>query len=383
MAKRQILLVENDKAFAQSTAVFLESHQYGVDIAYHGADAMQRVHSAPDVVLVEYALPDVKGTEICQKIEDDPRLSHIPVIVLFDHTLSDEERESLYIYGDDHITRPFDNNELLARIEVVCRRIRVSQQAREERDVVTTELKKIVDNGLIIPVFQPIYSMRTLMPLGVEALSRPSTDSFLSNPELFFKAAMTFGMYSRVEKLAWRKAFADWKEHIGEGKLFLNCTPYFIDNNPLDEAFFAGLGIDPSSVVVELTERTAIRNHALFTDRMNGIRRLGGQIAVDDVGSGFASLDTVAEVRPDYVKIDLSLICDIHLDSLKKNIVCSIVEFCHKSDILTVAEGIEKTEELGIVKELGIDAIQGYLLARPSREISRETFLKKWDAGSC
>lgn len=379
MAQRQILLVEDDKTLAQSTAGFLESHQYRVDIAYGGADALERIQGAPDLVLIEHLLPDVKGAEICQRIKDDPRLSHIPIIVLTDHGISAEELESLYAYGDDHIARPFDNNELLARIEVVLRRTHVSRQAKEEKEIVTKELKKIINHELIVPFFQPIYSMQTLKPLGVEALSRPSTDTFLSNPELFFKAAMTFGMYSQVEKLAWRKAFAYWRDHVGEGKLFLNCTPHFIDNNPMDEAFLKGMGIDPRPLVIELTERTAIRNHALFADRLNNLRYLGVQIAVDDVGSGFASLDTVAEVRPDYVKIDLSLICDIHCDSLKKNIVHSIVEFCHKSNILTVAEGIEKKEELGIVKEFGIDAVQGYLLARPAQEVSRAIFLKEWD----
>ncbi len=379
MGGKQILLVESDQSLSRSTADFLLSHHYGLDIAYNGNDALRRLEHLPDLVLIAHLLPDMQGIDICQKIRDDERLCHIPIILLTDSDVSAEEMESLHIYGDDHIVKPFDCEELLARIEVILRRHQVSRQALEEKNVVTQELKKILKNELIVPFFQPIYSMRTLKPLGVEALSRPTTDTFLRNPELFFKAALTFGMYSEVERLAWRKAFRYWKEHIGEGKLFLNCTPHFIGNNPMDESFFAGLGMDPQRIVLELTERTAISNRPVFIGKINDLRYLGAQIAVDDVGSGFASLDTVADVRPDYVKIDLSLVCDIHFDSLKKNIVQSIISFCRKSDILTVAEGIEKPEELKVVRELDIDAVQGFLLAKPAPEIDKSIFSKALD----
>src|SRR3989338_9234316 len=143
MAQRQILLVEDDKTLAQSTAGFLESHQYRVDISYWVADSLERIQGAPDLVLIEHLLPDVKGAEICQRIKGDPRLSHIPIIVLTDHGVSAEELESLYAYGDDHIARPFDNKELLARIEVVLRRTHVSRQAKEEKEIVRRSLRKL------------------------------------------------------------------------------------------------------------------------------------------------------------------------------------------------------------------------------------------------
>ena len=102
------------------------------------------------------------------------------------------------------------------------------------------------------------------------------------------------------------------------------------------------------------------------------------QIAVDDVGSGFASLDTVAEVRPDYIKIDLKLIRDINFNSLKRNIVQAIITFCRQSGILTVAEGIEERAELQTVRDLGVDAVQGYLLGKPSPETNKDIFEKEF-----
>jgi len=377
MTPQKILLVENDKELARSIADLLQSRNYAVDVACSGADALQRLHHAPHLVLIDYALPDMCGIEICRKIKSDERWHSMAVVVLTDSLIAPEEMESLYIYGDDHLARPFDPAELLARLEIVLRERQGMYQLDEERQVIIAELNRILNQELLVPFFQPIYSSASMKILGFEALSRPLTNTVLSNPELFFKAALAFGIYTDIEKLAWRKAFGEWRRRLGLGKLFLNCTPYFIGNNPMGKEFFAGLGVDPRHVVIELTERAAIHNHDLFVEKLNELRSLGMQIAVDDVGSGFASLDTVAEVRPDYIKIDLQLIRDINFNSLKRNIVQAIITFCHQSDILTVAEGIEERAELQTVCDLGVDAVQGYLLGKPSPETDKDIFEKK------
>lgn len=377
MSSPKILLVENDKGLVRRAADLLRSRDYAVDIACSGADALQRLQHMPHLVLIDYALPDMRGLEICKRIRANERWHGVAIIVLTDSLISPEEMESLYIYGDDHLARPFDPEELLARVEIVLHNHQSAHHSREGGQVITAELNKILNNEMIVPFFQPIYSSPSMDILGFEALSRPSTNTSLSNPELFFKAALAYGVYTEIEKLAWRKAFGEWQRRLGQGKLFLNCTPYFIGNNPIERGFFASLGVDPRHVIIELTERTAIHDHDLFVEKLNALRGLGMQIAVDDVGSGFASLDTVAEVRPDYVKIDLKLIRDINFNTLKKNIVRSIITFCRQSDIITVAEGIEERAELRTVCDLGVDAVQGYLLGKPSPEMDKNIFEKK------
>ncbi len=377
MASPKILLVENDKELVGSIVDLLQARNYTVDVAFSGSDALQRLAHAPQLVLIDYALADMRGLEVCKKIKADERWHGMAVIVLTDSAISPEEMENLYIYGDDHLAKPFDPEELLTRIEILLRKHQGVRLPQEGEHIITAELDRILKKQLIVPFFQPIYSSPSMEILGFEALSRPSTNTSLSNPELFFKASLAFGVYTDIEKLAWRKAFSEWKRRLGRGKLFLNCTPYFIGNNPMEHGFFAGLGVDPRAVVIELTERTAIHNHDLFLEKLKELRSLGMHIAVDDVGSGFASLDTVAEVQPDYVKIDLKMIRDIHVNSLKKNIVQSIIAFCRQSNIRTIAEGIEERAELQIVRDLGIDAVQGYLLGKPSPEVNKDIFDKK------
>ncbi len=376
MPSKHILLIGQDKKFIAETAEFLQFNHYRVDVAYSGADALRRLNHAPDLVLIDYILPDIKAAEICRKMKSDERWQDVPLVISVDHNISSEETKELYAYSNDHIIKPYDREELLSRIAVLLRYSQmIKETAREEHNLIV-ELKKIWQQGLIAPFFQPIYSVPSFKIFGVEALTRPVTESSLKNPELFFKAALEFGIYGEVEKMAWHKAFLQWEESLGQGKLFLNGTPYFISHNLMDSNFFEALNISSRDIVIELTERTAIRNHEAFMHKLDGLRKLGAQIAVDDVGSGFASLNTVAEVKPDYVKIDLRLIRHINTDMLRKNIVGSIITFCQQSGIGTIAEGIEDHDELRVVCELGVDAVQGYLLGKPSPEINKAMFLR-------
>ena len=149
-----------------------------------------------------------------------------------------------------------------------------------------------------------------------------------------------------------------------------------VENERFDSTTLEKMGVGSQDIVLEVTERSAIQDYRLFFERLKDSRKLGLQIAVDDVGSGYASLDAVVQLRPDFVKIDMVLIHDIDKDSLKRNIVESIVGFCKKSSVWTVAEGIETKEELLVVKDLGVDFLQGYLLSRPKPEINVKSTFK-------
>lgn len=131
-------------------------------------------------------------------------------------------------------------------------------------------------------------------------------------------------------------------------------------------------GIVLKDVVLEITERISIQNYALFFNKINKLKEVGLQVAVDDVGSGFASLDTIAETKPDYVKIDMSLIRNIDTDAVKQSIVEAIVSFCKKSNMITIAEGVETREEMQKLISMGLNAAQGYYLARPEPEVKFE-----------
>jgi EAL domain-containing protein (putative c-di-GMP-specific phosphodiesterase class I) len=119
-------------------------------------------------------------------------------------------------------------------------------------------------------------------------------------------------------------------------------------------------------VVLEITERAAIRDYNLFRESVSVLRGLGFKIAIDDAGSGYASLQSIAELKPNFLKISNYLVTGLHEDSIKRDVVEMLVRLAVRIDAQTVAEGIETEEELQAVRRLGVTYGQGYLLGRPA-----------------
>ena len=102
-------------------------------------------------------------------------------------------------------------------------------------------------------------------------------------------------------------------------------------------------------------------------DKVAELRRLGFQIAIDDLGAGYAGLTSFTQLEPEFVKLDMSLIRDVDHSSTKQKIIRSMVALCHDMGKQIVAEGVERREEQDSLVELGCDLLQGYLFARPGR----------------
>ena len=378
MNKKHILIGDNDPLDIRMISELLEANGFKVDVACNGQDVLDKINQFPDLILISHFLPDVDGFEICKFVRRNKRLKHISVLLLTQENTPSEKVEGFAHGADDCLAKPVDNNELLARIDAVLRRNQVFRENQEKRGVLVTELKRLLTDELVTPHFQPIYTMKTMRPFGVEALSRPATNGIIDNAEFLFKTALILDMYSEVEMLCWKKAVRQWRQEANKGKLFLNCTPYFIESGRLNEEFLGQLNVDLNNIVLEITERTAIQKQDLFLEELSSLKELGVMIAVDDVGSGFASLDTVVEIRPDIVKIDRHLVRNLHIDELRYNIVQSVISFCKKSKVMTVAEGIECEEEIDAVHDLGVDAIQGFFVGMPSPKIAPDLFDKKF-----
>lgn len=122
-------------------------------------------------------------------------------------------------------------------------------------------------------------------------------------------------------------------------------------------------------IVFELTERTEIKDFDNFCRTLKFFQDAGFRISIDDLGSGYASLNSIVEIKPNFIKIDMHLIRDIQIDPVRQNLLRAIVMFCRESGFTAVAEGIERPEELEILLKFGVDAGQGYLLGRPGPEI--------------
>ena len=217
--------------------------------------------------------------------------------------------------------------------------------------------------------FQPIFSAHTGRVEAYEALMRVKMP-LLSSPLTVMKLAREMDKLYEVERLTAFKAASTFVMMQNRGrlhrntKLFLNsiASSSLTDEDVAEfKAQFAEL---LNNLVIEITEEEEIDREALERKR----RALGNQgaLALDDWGSGYSNSNSLLELSPDYIKVDITIICDIDTDADKQQLVKDIVEYAHGRGMKIVAEGIETEAELRKVIELGVDLLQGYFLAKPA-----------------
>ena len=245
------------------------------------------------------------------------------------------------------------------------------------------EFKEILSQRKLHSVYQPVVSIRSAAVLGWEALIRGPENSYFQKPDTIFSFAEAEGLLFSLEKICRESAFNNLGE-IGPGqKIFVNVHPNTIN----DPAFTQGetmriiqnLRIKPANVVFEITERHHIKDFISFNRTLMHYRDQGFLVAVDDVGSGFSTLQSIAEIRPDYIKIDMSLVRGIHKDGVKTALVETFVTFAEKIGCEIIAEGIEEEAELAQLANIGVHYGQGYFFGRPiypKQIIQEEAYLK-------
>src|SRR3989338_7379332 len=253
--KKTILLVDDDPLITQTLGMLLETRGYEVDIAHTGHEVFEKITDTIDLILLDLVLPDSGGFEICRKLKEDQVTKQIPIIILSGKLLSDDIVEGLYLGADDYLTKPFEYEELVARMEAVMRRgpiLKNGRLATNEEELIICEIRKIVDEELIIPFFQPIFLLNPFQLYGFEALGRPATNSMLSNPEVLFKLALQFGFYQDLEVISWKKAVACAAKFLEDKKLFLNCNPYLVEGQkfPIIKSIFEESQVKVSNVIL-------------------------------------------------------------------------------------------------------------------------------------
>ncbi len=370
VAKKRILLIDDDSDFVDMLGMRLHSRDYIVSVASTGKEALEKANEIPALIFLDLGLPDMSGYDVCRQLRENKRTRRIPIIMLTGRDALQDKVEGLYVGADDYIAKPFDVEELFARLEAVLRRSQPFKERIKDKAHAINEIKDIIDGEAITPYFQPIFFLKPRSFLGREFLSRPPTKGYFGNPEVLFDSAFHLGMLFDLEIMCHRKALAKLGDKAMDSLTFFNVSPYLIQDEKFREfsSFYENY-TQAENIVLELTERTAINNFASFLKTLKFFKERGFKISVDDIGSGYAALDLIVEIEPDFIKIDRHLIQDIQDCKVKQNLLKAIISFCGKSEITSVAEGIEKEEELKILTDYGVDAGQGYFLARPNQEI--------------
>ena len=370
VAKRIILLVDSEHGLVDAFNRCTQSCDYILRAVCTAEEALERAKEMPDLILLDLALPDMNGYEVCRRLRADKLTSHIPIIMFTGKDILQDKIEGLHTGADDYVAKPFGVEELFVRVEAVLQRNRPFDERVKDKDKAIKEVKRLIEGELITPYFQPIFYLKPQRLLGREVLSRPLAKGYFGNPEVLFDTAFHLGMLFDLETMCHRKALLKLGKKAKESLTFFNVSPYLLQDTKFKEfsSFYENY-VGADDIVLELTERTLIDDFAGFLKSIKFFKDRGFKISIDDIGNGYAALDLIVEIKPDFVKIDRHLIMDIQDNPVKQNLLKAIISFCGQSEITSIAEGIEKEEELKALIDYGIDAGQGYLLARPSPEI--------------
>ncbi|GIW21362.1 MAG: hypothetical protein KatS3mg068_0369 [Candidatus Sericytochromatia bacterium] len=233
------------------------------------------------------------------------------------------------------------------------------------------DLIYILNNKRLKTYFQPIIDVRKNEIYAYECLSRGiKEDGSIMGSHLIFRTAFKNDLLYYLDREARETALMSSLKNNIKKKIFINFVPSAIYNPKTslkDTLEWAKrLGHKPDNIVFEIIETEDIDDARYLKKLLNEYRKQGFQIALDDIGSGYSSLSILAEIKPDYIKVDMGIVRNINKDKFKQSIFKGLSLICKENNIKVLAEGVETKEELDFCINNGADYVQGFYYAKPS-----------------
>jgi EAL domain-containing protein (putative c-di-GMP-specific phosphodiesterase class I) len=243
--------------------------------------------------------------------------------------------------------------------------LEASIEARRRRQ----ELTALVLAGEVTSVYEPIVDVGSKTVFGYEALARGPVDSEFHGAVSLFSSAEHEGLVFELDCLC-RQSGLRGAEGLPSGtKLFLNVRPTTIhDPSFQPEALIRTLAksrLAPSDVVFEISEQESIRSFDVFREVRDEYGKLGFQFALDDTGAGYASLQSVIELEPEFIKVDRAFITGIDQDPARQALLRALHTVSREIGARIIGEGLDTLEELATLGQLGIPFGQGWLFGKP------------------
>jgi EAL domain-containing protein (putative c-di-GMP-specific phosphodiesterase class I)/CheY-like chemotaxis protein len=365
----KVLVVDDEPSIRRVLSDFLKMEGFAVDMAPDGEAAVARLSEDQyDVVISDLKMPKLGGLELIGEVA---RLNPDALtIVMTGFGTVDTAIHAMKAGAYDYILKPFKVDVVLATIvQGLARRRKEAEQGyvpltptRATR-ALKSSFRRAVDTLWL--AFQPILTADGRQVYGHEVLLR-SDEPNMTDPIQVLEAAELLGSLDELGRVIRERAVEAFVQLPSEGLMFVNLHP----KDLADPALF--LASEPLSsiarrVVLEITERSSLEKLDKVAERIAALRRMGFRIAIDDLGAGYAGLTTLAQLEPEIVKLDMSLVRDVHTNDMKRKIIRSITQLAREIGALVVAEGVENEAELEAVVDLGCDFVQGFYFARPER----------------
>ncbi len=370
----RVLVVDDDAGLRAVSADILRYAGLEVDTAASGADAMARLELARyDVILSDVAMPGMDGIELLKRVREHDL--DVPVVLMTGGPSLASAIKAVEYGAFRYLGKPVDAAELVAVVQRAARMHGLARLKRLALAEVRGEDFVLGDRAALESTFsrviaslwmahQPIVSIKGRTVFAYEALMR-SREPTLANPADVLHAAERLGRLHELGR-AIRSAAAGGLSAAPPGALlFVNVHPADLRDDDLYD-LRSPLGRIASRVVLEITERASLEGIDAVASRVRQLRDMGFRIAIDDLGAGYAGLSSLAQLEPEVVKLDMSLIRGLDAHPTRLRLVESMANVCQQLGMKVVTEGVETREERDALCSVGCDLSQGYLFARPA-----------------
>ncbi len=365
----RILVVDDDSALRQALGAVLHRNGYEVEQAENGAEALKKSLGGPfDAAVVDYQMAPSDGLEFLSQLRNiQPRclrllmsgVLDLPVVM---HAIN---------HGDVSrvVQKPFRLDSIVRALEeLMAARSRREDLGRSASDRTRENQRRQLDaclsDGLLNLALQPIVAAEDRALKGYEALLR-SRHPELNNATRVITAAEA---HDAIDRLADRVAecalqrLASLPAHLS---LFVNMHPAELRDEASVRRRVEPLLAQAHRIVLEITERSHILRMTGWQSAIDFLTRSGFRIAVDDVGAGYNSLSVLAELRPAFIKVDMSITRNIDREERRQRVLELLFRFARATHTQLIVEGIETQAEATSVLSIGADLLQGFLYGRP------------------
>jgi EAL domain-containing protein (putative c-di-GMP-specific phosphodiesterase class I)/CheY-like chemotaxis protein len=369
----RVLVVDDDAAVLKSVVRVLQSAGHEVTGTDRGAACLEVAGRQPfEAAIVDYKLPDMSGLEVLQRLRDlQPRCVRmlmtgelvLPLVV----TAVNVGKVSRVI------EKPFSANKLVETVQEAVngqRRLTDMLQSRSAQSAVQERamLNQCIGGDALRLAVQPIVGGLDQSVYGYELLLR-STHAVLTTPAEVLDASERHGLLRELGGVVVARA-AEWLMRLpSTPRLFLNLHPGEIVDSASLCTRMEVLSIWADRIVLEITERSQMNPSFSWHHALDRIKQMGFRIAIDDLGSGYSALSMLAELQPDFLKIDMSIVRNVDTDTHKRRLVDLLCTFAEATDAKVVAEGVETEEEAEALRQSGVHLLQGYLFGMPQLEM--------------
>lgn len=243
--------------------------------------------------------------------------------------------------------------------QLIADEIEDDERLHSDLGVFREQIRDVLDKRDLQIVFQPIIELATGETVGVEALSRFPGES---SPSVWFGSASRLGLGPDLERAAARAAISHLSLLGEDLYLSLNASPELLLTGWIDDLFVEA---PADRIVIELSEHAEVEDYTQLNEALEPAIERGVRLAIDDAGAGFIGYRHLVQLSPEIIKLDISLTRGIGLDPIQNALAAGITSFASTAGMTVIAEGIEQSGTVEILRELGVEFGQGRHFSPP------------------